>query len=271
MPDQVALDARNAAFWNELCGSGLARSLGITEITVESLRRFDEAYLATYPYLTRYVDALDVAGRDTLEIGLGFGTLGEQLARRGARYHGADIAEGPVAMMRDRLSWHDLGDPNGVVVGSALELPWPDERFDIVVSIGCLHHTGDLVRALGEVDRVLRPGGRVLAMLYNRHSLRQLAQRVRDWREGRNGDAEARLRARYDANATGEAAPFTEYVTRGDARRLFSRFASVAVDVQNMDTYVVRLPRRTLVIPREHLLGNVGRVAGLDLYVVAQK
>src|SRR5256885_405910 len=48
---QRAIDEQNAGFWNELCGSGLAQSLGITEITPASLARFDDAYMAFYPYL----------------------------------------------------------------------------------------------------------------------------------------------------------------------------------------------------------------------------
>jgi hypothetical protein len=68
MPEQTETDVKNAAFWNELCGSGLARSLGITESTPESLRKFDEAYMAMYPYLSRYVTEEELAGKRVLEI-----------------------------------------------------------------------------------------------------------------------------------------------------------------------------------------------------------
>ena len=74
--------------------------------------------------------------------------------------------------MRERLRRLSVGDPLHVVQGSALELPFDEGTFDDVYSIGCLHHTGDLVRAVSEVRRVLRPDGRAVVMLYNRHSLR---------------------------------------------------------------------------------------------------
>src|SRR5205814_4952916 len=94
-----------------------------------------------------------------LEIGLGYGTLGQLIATRGADYHGADIASEPVGMMRQRLSW--LGLPKDQVVqASVLELPFADGAFDYVYSIGCLHHTGDLERSVQEVYRVLAPGDR---------------------------------------------------------------------------------------------------------------
>ncbi len=115
-------------------------------------------------------------------------------------------------------------------------------------------------------------------MLYNRHSFRQLvhvpvrrlcklvsggskAKRYRNFAE--------RVRALYDTNVKGEAAPHTDYVTRKAARRFFRDFSQVRIDVQNFDTYVFL--KGTIVIPREKVLNNLGRILGLDLYVVATK
>ena len=164
---------RNAAFWDELCGSHLAREIGVSDASPESLARFDEAYLAIYPYLLGYFPPETVQGRRLLEIGLGYGTLGEALARRGADYHGLDIAAGPVRMMQARLGRIEGAKPEQVVQGSALAMPFADASFEEVVAIGCLHHTGDLFGSLAEVRRVLRPGGRLVMMVYNRHSLRR--------------------------------------------------------------------------------------------------
>ena len=263
---QTAIDARNRAFWDELCGSGLARSLGITEITPASLARFDDAYMSYYPYLARYLEELPVEGRRVLEIGLGFGTVGQILAARGAHYHGADIAAAPVAMIRDRVRWLGREDDAAVAQASALELPWQDESFDVVVSIGCLHHTGDLPRAVGEVHRVLAPGGLAFVMLYNAHSFRQLVGvQLRRLRR------DERVRAMYDADSEGQGAPHTDFVSRRDVQRLFQAFSTVAVQAQNFDPLPIPFARGRLTIPREALLGNVGRVLGLDLYIHARK
>ena len=271
---QAGIDKRNRAFWDELCGTGLAQSLGITEITPTSLARFDDAYMTYYPYLARYLRELPVKGRNLLEIGLGFGTVGQILTAAGARYHGADIAAGPVTMMRDRLRWLGRASENAVVQASALELPWKDDTFDVVVSVGCLHHTGDLPRAIDEVHRVLMPGGLALVMLYNAHSFRQLVrvpyQRLHGLRARRGRNEE--VRAMYDANSAGEAAPHTDFVSPRDVRRLFADFSTVSVEPQNFDPLVLPLGRgRRLTVPRERLLGNVGRVLGLDLYIHARK
>lgn len=273
-PDvQNAVDEQNRVFWDELCGSAQARVLGIDEITPAALARFDDWYMRYYPYLARYLDELPLDGREVLEIGLGFGTVGQALAARGARYYGVDIAAGPVAMMRDRLRWLGMNGNDTVLQASVLELPWEAETFDFVISIGCLHHTGDLPRAVEEVHRVLRPGGTALVMLYNAHSLRQLvvrpSQRLRA-RRARRSSAEL-MRAIYDANRAGEAAPHTDFVSRREVRHLFGTFSSVKVEVQNFDQEMPVGFGRRLAIPRERLLDNVARVLGLDLYILARK
>jgi SAM-dependent methyltransferase len=261
---------RNTAFWDELCGSHLARELGVTDASPESLQRFDEAYFAIYPYLADYFPLAAVKGRRLLEIGLGYGTLGETLARRGADYYGIDIAAGPVSMLQARLARVDGARPAQVQRGSALALPFADATFDEVASIGCLHHTGDLFGAVAEVRRVLRPDGRLVLMVYNRHSLRRALSAPRQAlarRRDRIGAATA-LRARYDASASGEAAPHTDFVTVGELRGLLYGFHSVRIERRNMDALPVPLiAART----RKALLrARIDRLVGLDLYAVAK-
>jgi ubiquinone/menaquinone biosynthesis C-methylase UbiE len=251
---QSSIDAGNALFWDELCGSALARQLGIADASEASLRRFDAAYLDQYPYLERYLAGVALAGTDVLEVGLGYGTMSGRLAARGAVLHGLDIAPGPVEMVRHRLRLMGQDADERVVQGSALDMPFADASFDHVYSIGCLHHTGDLPRAVGEVHRVLRPGGRAVVMVYNRHSFRMLVRNLR------RRSAEE-VRAAYDTNTVGEAAPYTDYVTRPQARALFGRYSSVCIEARNFDS----LP----LVPRRMLLGNVDRLLGLDLYVLA--
>jgi SAM-dependent methyltransferase len=252
---------RNASFWDELCGSVFARSLGISDASADSLARFDDAYIAHYPYLRRYLSER-LEGQETLEIGLGYGTLGSALVGLGADYHGVDIAEGPVEMTRHRLRLAGVDSPDErVIQGSALELPHPNERFDRVYTIGCLHHTGNIPRAVNEVRRVLRTNGTAVVMLYNRHSFRQLVKVVLP------GLLRRRLReevaALYDTNLDGVAAPHVEYVSRRDVRRIFRRFAEVDIDIHNFDS--------TRFIRRDWMLGNIDRVLGLDLYITARK
>jgi SAM-dependent methyltransferase len=268
---QSDIDASNAEFWSELCGSGLARVIGVTDASAESLARFDRAYLELYPYLERYLPWR--SGERTLEIGLGYGTVGGLLVGRGLDYHGLDIAPGPVAMMEHRIGL--LGGKGSARQGSALAIPHPDGFFDVVVSIGCLHHTGDLAAAIGEVHRVLRPGGQAMLMVYNAHSYRRLmtlpAKAVVSgaWRDPVRRRELAR--GAYDSNAAGDAAPATEFTAPGELRRMLGAFQDVKIRKENCDPLVLGWGPLRRAIPREWLLSNLGRLFGLDLYVTARK
>jgi SAM-dependent methyltransferase len=271
MPPSL-IDKQNAHFWNKLCGTWLARELGITEPSLENLRRFDEAYLRFYPYLGRYVFTQDLKGQRVLEIGLGYGTLGQVLASKDCRYYGLDIAKNPVALMNYRFAFQGLaGD---LRVGSVLDLPYKEAAFDYVYSIGCLHHTGDLRRAVGEVYRVLADGGKAVIMLYNRHSFRRLISLPVYLRNLLLGRSTVRasfsdyVRTWYDKDAKGEAAPHTDYVSRAQVRRLFKAYRTVRIESQNFDSLVLK---GRLIVPRERFLNNLARVMGLDLYITATK
>src|SRR5579862_4718273 len=126
-----SLDAANIAYWDELCGSRLARSLGISDASAESLDKFDHWYFDFYPYLLEEIPVAEFAGRDVLEIGLGYGSLSQKIAQGGARYFGLDIAPGPVEMVRHRL--HQTGLSGDVKQGSILDPPFPDDSFDRIV------------------------------------------------------------------------------------------------------------------------------------------
>src|SRR6185436_10009706 len=101
-----------------------AQHLGIADHSLESLKRFDDFYLATdvyrrrgmYPYLLRRVPVHTMRDKRVLEVGLGYGTLGQKIAEAGADYVGLDIAEGPVKMMNHRLRLQSL--PGGAQQGS---------------------------------------------------------------------------------------------------------------------------------------------------------
>jgi SAM-dependent methyltransferase len=272
MAGQPALDERNAAFWEELCGTNLARELGVTDASEASLARFDEAYFELYPYLLGYFPPEAVEGRRLLEIGLGYGTLGERLARLGAHYHGLDVAAAPVAMLRSRLARVPGARPDQVVQGSALDLPFEDGSFDHVVSIGCLHITGDLFGAIAECRRVLRPGGRLVMMVYNRRSARRVLLRpvlsARHRLVSGAPTAEETLRYFYDGHADGEATPHTDFVSVGELRGLLSGFRDVRIERRSID----RIPLGPLEIPRQGLMRlGLDRLVGLDLYAVAHR
>jgi len=107
-------------------------------------------------------------GLKVLEIGCGMGTDGAQFAMAGADYTGIDLTDAAIELARQRFAVSGLN--GNFLVSDAENLDFPDESFDLVYSHGVLHHTPDIEAAIGEIYRVLRPGGRAVIMLYHRGS-----------------------------------------------------------------------------------------------------
>lgn len=132
-----------------------------------------------------------VRDRDVLEVGCGTGRVLSRLAPLARRAVGVDLSEGMLAHARAR----------GLDVrqGDATALPFDDASFDAAVSFKVLAHVEDLPRALAEMARVVRPGGVVLAELYNARSLRALAKRLGPaGRIGHRGTKESEVFTRFD-------------------------------------------------------------------------
>lgn len=124
-------------------------------------------------HLPGCIDALNVAGKRVLEIGLGEGSDSERLIRNGAYWSGVDLTAESIERVRTRLMLRNLTHDE-LQQGSVLALPFPDDSFDMVFSHGVLHHVPDIEQAQHEIYRVLRPGGELVVMLYARWSLNYL-------------------------------------------------------------------------------------------------
>lgn len=264
----MSTDENNIAFWNELCGTTLATELGITDHSAASLKKFDDWYFDFYPYLHEHVPFGKVSGRNVLEIGLGYGTVAQKLMQSGANYHGLDIADGPVAMAQHRADM--LGKAVQASQGSALAIPYPDETFDFVITIGCLHHTGDLALAMRQVHRVLKPGQLAVIMVYNALSYRQwLRGPIGTYRRSKTPNfewqnADPKLRNAYDSNREGVAAPSTTFISPEEAKQYLSKyFSSVRVVSRNIGQDFP--PARF--IPRAMANAWFESRLGLDLYI----
>jgi ubiquinone/menaquinone biosynthesis C-methylase UbiE len=99
---------------------------------------------------------------DGLEIGSGTGYFSLNLLQQGAieRLTATDISPGMLARLS--ATAESLGLDVDAVRTEAEELPFGDERFDIVFGHAVLHHIPDLSKAFAEFRRVLRPGGAVV-------------------------------------------------------------------------------------------------------------
>src|SRR4051812_6005256 len=122
------------------------------------------------------VDELEVGfverfagGGDVLEVGCGTGLILRRIAAFARSARGVDLSPGMLAKARARGL--------DVTLASATELPFPDASFDVVCAFKVLAHVREIHRALAEMARVTRPGGHVIAELYNPLSLRGIVRR----------------------------------------------------------------------------------------------
>jgi ubiquinone/menaquinone biosynthesis C-methylase UbiE len=122
-----------------------------------------------------YVDYATLTDNDVLEVGCGSGFAVQLFVEAGARVTGVDLTPWAVETTRRRLD--AFGLEAKVLEADAERLPFEDESFDLVFSWGVIHHTTDMDRALSELVRVCRRGGRVVIMVYHRRSLFYLLYR----------------------------------------------------------------------------------------------
>jgi ubiquinone/menaquinone biosynthesis C-methylase UbiE len=113
----------------------------------------------------------ELQGRRVLEVGPGAGGHSALFARHGARVTAVDLTFERARATNGKfvLLGSDAAG-SGALQGDAEGLPFADNAFDIVYSNGVLHHTRDTEKAIGEVLRVLKPGGRAVIMLYCKSS-----------------------------------------------------------------------------------------------------
>jgi ubiquinone/menaquinone biosynthesis C-methylase UbiE len=111
------------------------------------------------------------AGKRVLEAGCGTGMILKELRAMAAFAVGLDLSPGMLRKARARGL--------DVVHGSITDLPFSDGEFDLACSFKVLAHVEHIERALGEMARVVRPGGHVVAEFYNPYSLRGLIKRLK--------------------------------------------------------------------------------------------
>jgi SAM-dependent methyltransferase len=113
----------------------------------------------------------EVAPKRVLEVGCGTGDLTEQLA--------AELDGDLVAVdQSDRMVELTRGRGIDARVADVQDLPFADGEFDCVFAAWMLYHVADVARAVAELARVLRPGGRLVAVTNSAAHLRELRELV---------------------------------------------------------------------------------------------
>lgn len=114
----------------------------------------------------RLIDFDSLRDKDVLEIGCGNGSHAQLLAQRAKSYTGIDLTDYAVRSTSTRLALRQL--PGTVLQMDAEAMKFPDHSFDFIWTWGVIHHSANTPKIIQEMNRVLRPGGRAIVMVYYR-------------------------------------------------------------------------------------------------------
>jgi len=222
------------------------------------------------PWMTAELGYDETSGLRVLDVGCGQGIDLARYALAGAEVSGVDLTPRHVELARAHLA--AAGLTAEVLQGDAEALPFASESFDRVSSNGVLHHTPDMAAALGEVHRVLAPGGQARIVVYNHSSLHYWVNQV--LLEGLIGRGLLRERSMAGVLSSGVehsgigARPLVRVYSPRGLRRLMAGagFAEVSTSVRHFhaaDTFVTDwLASRVRALRDPRALDRLGRVAG---------
>lgn len=128
-------------------------------VTAADLAPADEFHTGGRPATERLLDQLELSPTDhLLDVGCGIGGPSRTAAARVDRVTGIDLTQAYVETGIGINRWLDLTDRIDLQVGSALDMPFEDERFDGGYMIHVGMNIEDKERLLQQIARVLRPG-----------------------------------------------------------------------------------------------------------------
>lgn len=146
---------------------------------------------APVTWLTRRVLRLGVHEGKALDIACGPGHLLRSLARLAPNLelHGVDVSPNMLKRAQERSEKKGLASRIELHLGSAYQLPFESNTFDLVINTLALHCFEEPQRFFGELVRVMKPNGKGLILAYDRDAPRcvramaRLYSVYRDWRK----------------------------------------------------------------------------------------
>lgn len=136
-------------------------------------------YHYTDTYLLEYLAEDIFSGKQVLEVGCGQGIDASEILKYCASYVGVDLSGRSLEIAWSELRKLEPAGPPSLLSGQDAErLAFKDNAFDVVFSIGVLHHTANFEDALGQIHRVLRKEGILILMLYRSYTPLWLAIRL---------------------------------------------------------------------------------------------
>lgn len=113
-------------------------------------------------HLGKHINFSNLTGKKILDVGCGTGTISKVLSDAGADVHAIDFSRKSIEYVNK--TYPEIKAKHG----TALDIKFPNNFFDIVLSIGVLHHTPDTYKGFKECIRVCKPNGQIIILLYTK-------------------------------------------------------------------------------------------------------
>jgi SAM-dependent methyltransferase len=227
------LPGRIAEFWNAFPVA--ARTIDASPGSEEFFERFDikreREDVEPLRVAERVHGFSSSQGRRVLDFGCGNGYVLSRYAAHGAEVVGVDVAESAVELTRSRF--RHLGIAADIRRMDAMPLPFPDASFDIVSSVGVLHHIADPAPVVRELARVLKPGGTFAGMVYNKYRFRNFV--TFPFRKFTNPACRGKAIAQIRNENDGPGCPLARVYSAADVRHLLA-------PLRVMSTWAGKLP-----------------------------
>ncbi len=188
------------------------------------------------PWMPELMGFNSFAGARLLEVGCGMGTDLLQFARGGALCTGIDLTPRSIAITRQRFALYE--QRVDLLISDGERLPFANETLDVVYSNGVLHHTPDTAGAIGELLRVLKPGGTAKVMIYHKNSLNYWGELMLhrgvlrgDLLRGRSPEEIMSSWVEYSEHG---GRPLVKAYTREQTIELFKNFREIKIDVEQL-------------------------------------
>ena len=163
----ITLDSAHD-FWDDnVCGEHFINP-SLERMTPEFFAAYRKFRYQKEHHLNTLIDWSSAKGKSVLEIGLGQGADSTRWARHAKEFIGVDLTPNAVETTRRHLAAR--GFSGTTQLANAENLPFEDDRFDLVYSHGVLHHTPDTLATLKHVYRITKPGGQFISMFYTKNS-----------------------------------------------------------------------------------------------------
>jgi ubiquinone/menaquinone biosynthesis C-methylase UbiE len=199
-------------------------------------------YKKRLPFLISILRPGSWKGKKILEVGCGLGFEALKFAKAGAFVYAIDSSNIVIKYTKQRLANYKAK----VIKMNAQSLKFPGNYFDMVYSLGVIHHIKNTERVVNEIYRVLKPNGKLILMVSHKYTPTWLIYKM-----------EKLLRTEKTSEAS---APIVKFYTRNTLKKLLRKFEIKKIFCKEMRGSLIS----KLILPVENYFG-------FFMYVICKK